>query len=173
MKATDEKKRTRARFNIFDVLLLLLVVLCVVGVWQRRNLQDMFQSKDAMETYAVTFEVRKMRSTTAELLTQDTVLYLQDGDRRVTLGTISDQVLPLASVEYLKDKNGQIVEAVYPQDDYEYLQDVSGTLACKGVTRNGTFMLEGEIYLAVDHALSVSTELADFEIRITGIQKVG
>ena len=173
MKANDEKKRSRARFNIFDVVLILLVVLCVVGVWQRKNMQDLFRSNDELETYAVTFEVRKMRSTTAALLTKDTTLYFEEGSRRVTLGTISDQVLPLASVEYLKDKNGQIVEAVYPQDDYEYLQDVSGTLSCRGLTHDGAFMLEGEIYLAVDRVLSVSTELADFEIRITGIQKVG
>ena len=103
----------------------------------------------------------------------ETTLYLEEGGRRVTLGTVTDQVLPLASVEYLKDKNGQIVEAVYPQDDYEYLQDVSGTLRCRGLTHNGTFMLEGEVYLAVDRVIAVSTELADFEIRITGIQKVG
>jgi hypothetical protein len=173
VKANDEKKRARARFNIFDAVLILLVILCVVGVWQRKNLQSLFQSGDSLEEYTVTFEARKMRSTTAALLTPETTLYLEEGGRRVTLGTVTDQVLPLASVEYLKDKNGQIVEAVYPQDDYEYLQDVSGTLRCRGLTHNGTFMLEGEVYLAVDRVIAVSTELADFEIRITGIQKVG
>ncbi len=175
VKANEEKKKTpsRFRFNIFDAVLILLAILCIVGVWQRKNLQKLFASGDALETYTVTFEAKRMRSTTAALLTKDTVLYMEEGSRRVTLGTVSEQVLPLAATVYLQDKNGQIVEAVYPQDDYEYLQDVSGTLNCRGITHGGAFLLEGEIYLAVDRTVAVSTELADFEIRITSIQKVG
>ena len=178
MKATEEKKEkkkasARFRFNIFDAVLILLAVLCVVGVWQRKNLQAFFESGDELDTYTVTFEARRMRSTTAALLTESTVLYVEEGNKRVTLGTVSGQVLPLAATVYLQDKSGQMVEAVYPQDDYEYYQDVSGTLSCRGLTHNGAFFLEGEIYLAVDRTVAVSTELADFEIRITGIQKVG
>lgn len=175
MKATEEKKKlsSRFRFNIFDAVLILLAILCIVGVWQRKNLQNLFESGEALETYTVTFESRKMRSTTAALLTKDTELYLENDDARVSLGTISEQVLPLAATVYLQDKNGQTVEAVYPQDDYEYLQDVSGTLTCRGITHNGAFLLEGKTYLAVDQIVAAYTETADFEIRITSIQKVG
>ena len=175
MKTTEEKKKNtpRFRFNIFDAVLILLAILCIVGVWQRKNLQALFESGEAMEAYTVTFESRKMRSTTAALLTKDTALYVDSDGTRVSLGTISEQVLPLAATVYLQDKNGQIVEAVYPQDDYEYLQDVSGTLICRGIEHDGSFLLDGKLYLAVDQILSAHTETADFEIRITGIQKVG
>lgn len=175
MKIGEEKKKNppRFRFNIFDAVLILLAVLCIVGVWQRKNLQALFESGEELESYTVTFEARKMRSTTAALLTKDTELYLEEGGARISLGTISEQVLPLAATVYLQDKNGQIVEAVYPQDDYEYLQDVSGQLSCRGLTDGGAFMLGGQLHLAVDQTVAVHTETADFEIRITGIQKVG
>lgn len=175
MKIGEEKKKTspRFRFNIFDAVLILLAVLCIVGVWQRKNLQELFESGEELETYTVTFEARKMRSTTAALLTKGTELYLEEGGTRISLGTVSEQVLPLAATVYLQDKNGRIVEAVYPQDDYEYLQDVSGTLSCRGLESDGSFLVDGQIYLAVDSTVAVYTETADFEIRITSIRKVG
>ena len=175
MKMNEERKKAPSRFhfNIFDVVLILLAVLCVVGVWQRKNLQGLFESGEALESYTMTFESRQVRSTTAALLTKDTELYLEQEGVKVSLGTIGEQVLPLAATVYLQDKNGQLVEAVYPEDDYEYLQDVTGTLSCRGIEQNGSFLLGGEIYLAVGQTVLAHTEMADFEICITGIQKAG
>ena len=51
--------------------------------------------------------------------------------------------------------------------------DGTGTLNCRGVEREGRFLLEGKAYLAVNQTLKAYTESGDFELRITGIQKVG
>ena len=58
MKNVKEKKKApaRARFNVFDAVLILLAVLCIVGVWQRHNLQKLFESDETLEAYTVTFE---------------------------------------------------------------------------------------------------------------------
>jgi hypothetical protein len=60
---------------------------------------------------------------------------------------------------------------VYPYDAHEYLLDVSGILSCRGVEHDGVFLVQGKTQLSVNRVLKVYTENADFEIRITGIQK--
>ena len=174
MKNENKSKHPR-RFplNAFDVALILLAVLCVLGVFQRNNLQKMFEKNEAPENYTVTFEIKRMRSTEAELLVPGIEMYLMQGEERVSMGTLSGPFNAVPATVYLQDKNGNTVEAVYPEDDYERLQDGTGTLNCRGVESEGRFLLEGKAYLAVNQTLKAYTESGDFELRITGIQKVG
>ena len=173
MKNSETKNIfSKFRFNVVDAVLILLAILAIVGVWQRKNLQNLFDSGEALEAYTVTFEIKKMRSTTADLLQKDTALYLEDDGTRVSLGTLAEQVSTSAATVYLQDGAGNTVKAVYPQDAFEYLLDVGGTLNCRGIEHEGVFLLEGKTYLAVNQVVAAYTENADFEIRITSIQKV-
>jgi hypothetical protein len=174
MKNENKSKSPRRfPFNAFDVAPILLVALCIVGVFQRNNLQQAFEKNEALEAYTVTFEVRQIRSTAAELLVQGIELYLTDGDERVSLGTLSGPFNAVPATVYLQDKDGNTVKAVYPEDDHERLQDGTGTLNCRGIEHEGSFLLEGKTYLSVNQMLTAYTENGDFEIRITGIHKVG
>ena len=173
MKSTEKKNMfSRIRFNVVDAVLILLAILAIVGVWQRKNLQRLFDSGEALESYTVTFEIKKIRSTTADLLEKGTEFYLQDQNTRVSLGTLAEQVSTSAATVYLQDKDGNTVKAVYPQDNFEYLLDAGGMLNCRGIEHDGVFLLEGKTYLAVNQVVAAYTETADFEIRITSIQKV-
>ena len=173
MKSTEKKNVfSRIRFNVVDAVLILLAILAIVGVWQRKNLQRLFDSGEALESYVVTFEIKKIRSTTADLLEKGTALYLEDHDTQVSLGTLAEQVSTSAATVYLQNSEGETVKAVYPQDSFEYLLDAHGVLNCRGIEHEGTFLLEGKTYLAVNQAVKAYTETADFEIRITSIQKV-
>ena len=58
-----------------------------------------------------------------------------------------------------------------PEDNYEYLLDLTGKLSCRGITQDGSFLLEGKTYLAVNQTIMAYTEKADFEIRIIAIEK--
>lgn len=174
MKNTvEEKKKSSFHFNVVDVVLILFAVLCIVGVWQRNNLQQLFGAGEELEDYTVTFEVKKMRSTTADLLGKDVEIYLEDNGVRVSLGTLAEQVSTSAASVYLQDEDGETVKAVYPYDNHEYLLDASGILSCRGVEHDGAFLLQGKTQLTVNQKLCVYTENADFEIRITSIQKQG
>ena len=168
----EEKKKAGPRFNLLDVVLILLALLCVVGVWQRKNIQNLFSSEKELADFTVSFEVRKMRGSVAEFLAKDAVLYLVDGDDRIELGRLTEQPSKVAAVEYLPNSDGELVEAVYPDDANENLLDVKGTLLCRGVEYDGSFLLGGEVFLSVNQTVLVQTELADFEIRITAIKSV-
>ena len=166
----EEKRKARFHFNILDLVLVLLALLCILGLWQRENIQSIFESGEELDSYTISFEIRKLRSTTVELLTEDQELYIDDDGTRVSLGTIVERY-PGAAVEYMIDENGNTVEVFYPDDKYEYLQDLTGDLSCRGIDQNGNFLLEGKIYLAVNQTVKAYTENADFEIRITAITK--
>ena len=168
-----KEEKLKRHFHLFDIALVLLVLLLLVGVWQRSNLQKLFTTDELLERYSVTFEMKKVRSTTVDLLQENTVLYLTEGDTRVTLGTLTQQVAASAATVYLQDRNGNTVKAVYPQDNYEYLLDANGELICEGVEHNGSFLVGGKVYLAVNQTVRVQSETADLEIRITGITKIG
>jgi YD repeat-containing protein len=167
----EGNKKRGFRINIIDVVLVLLVILCIVGVFQRSNIQRIFSSGERLDTYTVTFEIRKLRSTAADLLIADTAFYLEEDGNYISLGALIGSPSVSAAVEYMYDENGNIVEAVYPEDQHEYLLDVTGKLSCRGVTEEGNFLLEGKTYLAVNQTLLAHTETADFEIRIVGIEK--
>lgn len=171
--ANKEKKVRKSGWhvNFFDIILILLAILCIVGVWQRKNLQKLFTDEEVMESYTVTFEIKKLRSTTVELLQRGTEMYLTEGEETVSLGTLSVPVSTAAATEYFVDEKGNIVTAVYPQDQYEYLLDVTGTLSCRGIRRDNAFLLEGKTYLAVNQTVLAHTETADVTIRITSITK--
>ena len=166
-----KENKTKRSFNLLDAALILLVVVTLLGVWQRSNLQKLFTSEELLESYTVTFEVKKLRSTTAELLQESTELYMMDGEERVRLGALSQQASVSPATVYLQDGEGNTVKAVYPEDNYEYLLDVSGVLQCEGVEHAGSFLVGGRVYLAVNQTVTVQTETADLEIRITGIVK--
>ena len=169
MKLTGKSGR---RFNLLDLALVLLLVLALVGVWQRASLQSLFTTDELLENYTVSFEVKKLRSTTVDLLQKDTVLYIMVNGERVDLGTLNEQVAASAATVYLQDRNGNTVKAVYPQDAHEYLLDVTGVLTCAGVENEGSFFVGGKMHLAVNQTVRVQTETADLEIRVTGIEKM-
>ena len=164
-------KKNGRRFNLVDAALILLVLLAVVGVWQRENLKTLFTTEQVLDEYVVTFEVKKMRSTTGELLKKGTVFTVESDGERMVLGTLARDVAASAATESLRDKNGEEVSVVYPEDEYEYLWDVSGELHCEGIERDGTFLVGGHLYLARNKRVLVQTETADFEIVIKSIEK--
>ena len=167
----EERKKGRKGFNILDVVLILLAVLCAVGIWQRQNVQRLFSAGEDLDAYTVSFEVKKLRKTTAELLTVDKVVYFEENGKRITLGKIAEQIADTPALEYLPDGNGGTVVAVYPEDPNEHLLDITGKIACLGLVQDGAFLLDGTTHLTVNQTLYVLTEDAELEIRITNIAK--
>ena len=170
MSVNEEKKngRHRIRFNIFDVVLILLAILCIVGIWQRKNLQNLFSSERGQEAYTVTFEIAIVRKETADCLKVGTELYMDHEGERLAVGTLSQASTGAATV-YLQDAMGETVTAIYHPNDF---RSVRGVLDSRGIEHDGAFLLGGKLHMAVNQSLTVYTENADFEIRIIGIQKV-
>ncbi len=171
---SEEKKSIgKGHINLFDVMLVLLVILCIVGVWQRKNLQAWFEEERINDVYTVSFEIKELRDTSIRYLTAGTSLYVIDGEDAVSLGTIAGEVAVVDAAKHLPhtDESGQtvLVEAYYPDD----LSTVKAVLNCHGIHTNGSFFVDGRFAVSVGQTLAVYTENADFEIYVTDITKVG
>lgn len=168
-----KEKRMGRRFGLMDAVLIVIAVLLLVGVWQRDNLRNLFTTEEVLEEYTVTFEVKKIRSTTGELLKKDVAFTVEHEGERMLLGTLVRDVAASAATEQLRDEESNLVDVVYPEDEYEYLWDIGGELRCEGLVRDGSFLVGGKMYLARNKTVQVQTETADFEIVVKDIVKVG
>ncbi|MBO7342060.1 MAG: hypothetical protein J6U87_05215 [Clostridia bacterium] len=168
------ENRTERRFLLLDVAIILLALFAALGVWQRDNLKSFFEKEEMGENYALTFEVKRVRSTTAELLQKDVAFYTEADGERVLLGTLVQSVAVSAATVYLPhpDPARGTVEAVYPLDEHEYLQDVSGELSCMGVENDGALFLGGTLLVCKGQQIAVQTETVDIVITVTDYQKI-
>ena len=167
------ENKTERRFRLLDIAIILLAIFAIFGIWQRDNLKDLFEKEELMESYVMTFEVKRVRSTTASLLGKDVAFYTDDGDKRILLGTLTQPVAVSAATVYLPHPDPALgtVEAVYPQDEYEYLQDVGGELLCKGVEHGGSFFVGGEMIVSKGQQIAVQTETVDIVITVKDYRK--
>lgn len=168
------ENKTERRFRLLDVAIVLLAVLALLGIWQRDNLKDLFEKEEIMESYVLTFEVKRVRSTTASLLQKDVAFYTVDGDERMLLGKLTQPAAVSAATVYLPhpDPARGTVEAVYPQDEYEYLQDVGGEISCVGIEHGGSFFVGGELLVSRGQRIAIQTETVDIVITVTDYRKV-
>ncbi len=171
------ERSARKHFNLLDLALVLLALLAIVGVWQRNNLKQLFSDKELLEEYVITFEVKRVRSTTARLLDKDVALYTVSGEESVALGRLTQPVAVSPATVFLPHTGTgtgtlEMVEAVYPQDEYEYYQDVGGELSCRGIERDGAFFLDGKMLLVKGQQIQARTETIDIVITVTGYRKV-
>ena len=171
MNEKKKKAPVRFNFNLLDVVIILLVLLCIVGVWQRKNLQNLFKSGNAYDAYTVTFEAKTIRGDTAALLTDGAAVYLlDDKGTKISFGTLNGNVTSVAAATYVLDGSGNSIAVTYPEDA-ENRRDITGTLACRGVQKGNQFLLQGKFHLAANQTVTIHTETADLEICITGITK--
>lgn len=168
----ENKKRTPARFNfnLLDVIIILLALFCIVGVWQRKNLQNLFRSGNAYDAYTVSFTAEGVRGNTAALLEEGVGVYvLDEKGTKISFGSLTDTVTRTpATARVLRGEES--VTVTYPEDERS-ISDLSGKLACRMVEKNGRFLLDGKYQLAVNQTVTVHTETADLVIRITNIEK--
>ena len=167
----------KRRFSVLDFALVILALLAIVGLWQRNNLKNLFAEKEILQEYVITFEIKKVRSTTAQLLEKNVALYTYHGDEAVALGTLTQPVAVSPATVYLPHygtgtETVEMVEAVYPQDEYEYYQDAGGELACLGIERDGAFFLAGQMLLVKGQQILAQTETVDIVITVTDYRKV-
>lgn len=171
----ENRKRIPARFNfnLLDVIIILLALFCIVGVFQRKNLQNLFRSGRAYDDYAVTFTAKGVRGDTAALLTDGEVVYvINEKGTKISFGSLNGTVTSHPAEARVLDGAGDSVTVTYPEDA-ENRRDIAGVLSCSGVEKNGRFLLDGKFQLAVNQTVTIHTETVDLEICITGIAKSG
>lgn len=162
----NSEKSSARKFNIIDVFLIILVVLCVLGVYFRAQVAEWIGVEKKVEEYKIGFKISEMRYTSGKYLQAGNKVYFNGGN--VLIGTIDGNCITLPASTYVDGPNGAPVKVNYPKDTYV---DVSGTIKCEGLMKEDGFYLGGTYVLSPGSTVSVRTEMLNFTIIITEISK--
>ena len=173
MEAQKPKKRSNARFNIMDFLIILIVLLCVISLIARyTTVLAKIGITDHLEQYEIAFTVSNLRHTTPNFFHIDDAVYLQD-ESHTYMGTLlsreigsTDALTITLSSLYVQSETG-FISAYYADNTFV---DVSGRILCEGsISADGYFLLGGNVYLSEGQTLAVCTDLVSFELTVTDI----
>ena len=161
------EKKAKTRFNVIDVFIIVLVLLCVFGICFRSQITEWIGIEKKVEEYQISFEVSEIRHTSSRYFYTGSEVYLDSGD--VVVGTINGNCTVLPAKVYVEDAEGALVLTNYPKDTYV---DISGAIKCEGLYKEGRFYLNGTYSLAPGSSLNVHTEMVDFVMTVTEITKI-
>jgi len=157
-----EKKTSKYRFNVLDAFIILVVILCVVGIYFRSNIESWIGEKKDLKDYQITFVIEKIKSTSDQYINVGDEIRTLNG---VELGTVSS-FSSFPAKDYVSDNNGNFVEVSYPENTYI---DVTVVIDCRGVLNDDGFYLGGTYLISPGTVIAASTEIMDFTFTVTNI----
>ena len=169
---TNSAKEKRA-LNVFDVLIPIIIIACIVGVFMRSCGNDdggVEQSK-----VSVYFTATDVTDDVIASISENTSVYTVIDDESVLIGTIDDnnienteEIFRISNkTESVIGADGESVEVSYPDGT---LYTVKGKLTSSGFyDGNHGFILSDECYLTPGQKLVVYTENAVLNVVINEI----
>ena len=142
---TDTKK-SGARFNIFDVIIIFIVLACIAAIIVRAYFTA--NIKDDFTTAKVEFSVISVSENTAASLHPSRKIYLSSG---------GDEIGAL-------DAAGKPVSASHPDK-----KDVHGTATLYGIWTDDGFMINGTILALAGKTVNIYTQDVECIMTIVGI----
>lgn len=160
------EKQSERKFNIIDVFIIILVLLCVLGIVFRSQMAEWIGVEKKTEEYKLSFKVSEIRYTSDKFFQAGSSVYLDSGN--ALLGTIDGNCTILPAEVYVDGPDGVPVKVNCPENTYI---DVNGVIKCLGIEKDGGFYLGGTYSVAPGSELKVHTEMMNFVITVTEISK--
>lgn len=166
-------KEQKKRLGALDIFIILAILACLVSVGLRfiavrgssvgNNVQ--------LENYIVSFEISDIRDSSAKnFMDKGTNFYLKDSG--LLLGSLREGKTISDAAKYYYLHDGSIVRLTNSSTGDLYRVDVEGSLDCMGtMSADGSFLLNGNQYIAMNQELNVYSKYLAVSIRITGISK--
>lgn len=164
-KIDSKKTENRLGLNWIDFVVLFLVLICLAGAVVRIRKIDWFAKASDLDEYKIHFSVTDIAYTSKKaFVIGDTITLCDD---QAVLGTLyrMDSVQP--STFYVKDSEGNVLSAQYPES---VRIDVTGTVLSKGTRSENGYFLGGTTYLAPGRSYRVQSEHMDFTLKILEIE---
>ena len=155
-----QKQISGVGFNIFDFLIILGILVCLVAVITR---SVMISNAQEEIVYAdVYFEVKGVSDVTANALcVSNEPIYLQSNDVEIGFfSTVESKPLRVFS----EDENGHLIEVLHPEK-----QTVYGTAQIKGGWYQDGFLVDGTYFAKVGQTFDIYTKYASCTITVTAI----
>jgi len=173
----------KIRFNVVDVIIILLVIACIVGIIFRANVREKLGQSLSNETAYLTLVAENVPQEYIDAFVQGSNAYLDTRDLGVIIGySYTEQTKVVLELneryEYkpVDDGNGGYINTVEriitPEFKTVYDKD-SYTVTCQiqvnGQDKSDGFYIGGVEYVGVGKMLNISTEKHAFTMTITKI----
>ena len=166
----------RKRGNVLDLLILLILIACILGIGYRYyTLSGQSQARSFTDA-TVSFEIKGAIFTLPTYVQPGDEIRLENGN---VLGTVRDNntaddatalYVSAASV-ITTDEDGNYIRISYPDSSRV---DCLGSMSCRGIfEEDGSFLLDGVTYLTPGSAYRVHTETASFTLVVTACTSQG
>lgn len=174
-KDRNQRKASKFRFNVIDVLVIVLMIACVVGLVLRFTILDNIGTSSSLKEYYITFTAGSLTTAQAELLTKavdgadvgENWVYLDDGQTKLGfLTSINGQ--NKESLEF--NVNGESIIVDYPESETDVPWSITGKIVCSGVYSETTgFLLNGTKYIGPNSDITVRTAYCDFTLKVISV----
>ena len=167
MQSTKKKKGAKARFNIIDLLIIVLVIACAVGVYIKHISSENIDTDQSFEEAQLSFLVQDIRYTSAEFFENgEREVYLADDGTK--LGEFMKGFTITPAEKYLTDSMGKPVKVVYPENTRI---DVRGKILSEGMWTDEGFMVGGNLYVAAGKQMEIATSDIVVTLVVTDVTK--
>ena len=168
MNTQNEKKN---RLGALDIFKILAVVVCIVSIgWRYISIKDDSTNNSvSLDNYIVSFDIYNIRKSSADnYLEVGTEFFIDDGD--AFFGTLREQISILDAEKFYTTSAGDVIRVAGTETGEQDRVDFKGTMNCSGVmNENGSFLLNGNLYLGIDKEIKLYTKYLSVSIKITGI----
>lgn len=168
MNTQNEKKN---RLGALDIFIILAVVVCIVSIgWRYISIKDDSTNNSvSLDNYIVSFDIYNIRKSSADnYLEVGTEFFIDDGD--AFFGTLREQISILDTEKFYTTAAGDVIRVTSTGTGEQDRVDFKGTMNCSGVmNENGSFLLNGNLYLGIDKQINLYTKYLSVSIKITGI----
>lgn len=159
----------KGRFNVIDVFLILLALLCIFSVVYRATDIDTNLKGRNLKEYRVYFKVDDIRSSSLGYFVAGDNVRIKQNNK--TFGTLDGIVQYVPAVGAYNENGGEVF---YPNIDKPTVYNdtrysLVGYITVRGEMKDGGFMLGGEQYLSSNSTLEIVTERIQTTIRIISI----
>lgn len=158
---TNEKKSSDARFNIFDVIIILILLICIAAVSVRAYFTA--NIRDTFENATIEFTVSGVSKNTAASFHQYRKIYFALTNDEI--GSITEVSYGPAKL-YAADASGTPIEVDHPDK-----KDVHGTATFSGIWTDDGFMINGTELATVGKSIHIYTHDVECILTIVSVSK--
>ena len=160
------KENKKPRFNIIDIIIILIMILAVAGIIIRYDIADDINFNATGETFEIEFFVHDILKGTEEYLQAGETFYITIDS--IELGTVTEILDVRDTVSYVETVGGDIVESFLLER-----VDVTGIMRSTGrTTREGNVMINGNAFVAPGTNFFIHTGKRECWITVMDVRPV-
>ena len=163
-----ENKKRMFRFNVIDIVIILIVICAAGSVLLRHNLDEKISISGHSDSVEIKFLITSLDHSSGDSLKEGDSVFLSSGTTPIGTLTSEKTIIPAEMILTLSD--GSVVRSESPGAEKI---DLRGSILSSGVFgEDGSFMLNGNTFIAPGMTLSFYTENIITDCTVTEIKRV-